>query len=61
MLSDEMLALLGTVGVFLVLAAWIPLMELLSRLATRRALAKMTTARENSKVNQVHQINKIHP
>lgn len=53
MLSDEMLALLGTVGVFLVMAAWIPLMELLRRLATRRALARMTTPSENSKVHQV--------
>jgi hypothetical protein len=52
MMSEEMLALLCTVGIFLVLAAWIPLLELLSRLAARRALAKMTTRARVFKVRQ---------
>jgi hypothetical protein len=44
-MSDEMLAWLLTCGVFLVLAAWVPFMELLKRLFVRAAPNASTATR----------------
>jgi hypothetical protein len=44
-MSDEMLALLWTIGVFLFMGAWIALMESAKYLLSRRLASKSDTAR----------------
>jgi hypothetical protein len=51
-MSDEMLALLWTIGLFLLMPAWIPILELFKHLFSRRFPLEMTNGGSNGKIRQ---------
>jgi hypothetical protein len=50
-MSDRMLAWLWSGGLFIALVLWVPFMDFLRRLASRRAAARELAARERIKVS----------